>query len=60
MRKLGVCTKNRSNKSFVGDKLKLLNSNREKRQKCDRSSGPSTTRDVLRERLQLDNMSISL
>lgn len=58
LRKIGVRTKNRSNKSFLGDKLKLLNSRRGKNH--DRSSGPSTTQDVLRERHQLDNMSISL
>lgn len=58
LRKIGVWTKNRSNKSFLGDKLKLLNNSRGKNH--DRSSGPSTTWDVLRERHQLDNMSISL
>lgn len=58
LRKTGVWTKNRNNKSFLRDKLKLLNSRRGTNH--DRSSGPSTTQDVLRERHQLDNMSISL
>lgn len=60
LREIGVWTKNRRNKSFLGDKLELLNSRRGEKKNHDRSSGPSTTHDVLRERHQLDNMSISL
>lgn len=59
LKKIGVRTKNRSNKSFLGDKLKLLNSRRGGK-KDDRCSGLSTTQDVLRERREHDNMSISL
>lgn len=59
LKKIGVWTKNRSNKSFLGDKLKLLNSRGGGKEIMIAARARQQARTSSERRL-LDNMSISL